>query len=200
MKKLLYILLLVPALLIAQNRPDWNYDIQQPISADFPQKLPFYRDYLPLQNTYYELNITLNNVRKLVSDNLKMNPKQNAPSGAGFQFEIYTNPTHRSPLKVKYNTFTVYGLDVVKSIEIDGDFADVAKLFVYMYDTNFSTNATPINKATKHFKQDYAVFEILPSGKASVIISNTKYKGDNASFIKDFNTAKEALKVNHKIK
>lgn len=194
MKKLILLFLLMPTLFIAQNRPDWDYDFQQPISADFPNKLPFYNDYLPLQNTYYELNITLNNIRKLVTDNLKMNQKQNAPSGPGFQSEIYTNPTHREPLKVKYNTFTAYGLEVVKSIEINGDFIDVAKLFVYMYNTNFSTNETPVNKATKHFKQDYAVFEVLQNGKASVIISNTKYKGDSASFIKDFNIAKEALK------
>lgn len=193
MKKLLFILLLVPALLTAQNRPTWDYDPQQPISADFPQKLPFYRDYLPLQNTYYELNVTLNNVRKLVTDHLKMDPKQNATSGPGFQYEVYTNPTHRSPLKVKYNTFTTYGLDVVKSIEIDGDFADVAKLFVYMYDTNFSTNAMPVNKASKHYKQDEAVFEALANGKASVIISNTKYKNNTEAFLKDFNTAKMAL-------
>lgn len=194
MKKLIFLLLLIPTLFIAQNRPDWDYDFQQPISADFPNKLPFYNDYLPLQNTYYELNITLNNVRKLVTDNLKMNPKQDAPSGAGFQYEIYTNPTHRSPLKVKYNTFTTYGLEVVKSIEINGDFADVAKLFVYMYDTNFSTNETPVNQATKYYKQDYAVFTLLQNGKASITISNTKYKADSVSFIKDFNIAKEALK------
>lgn len=194
MKKLLLILLLIPTLLMAQDRPDWNYDVQQPISADFPNKLPFYNEYLPLQNTYYELNITLNNVRKLVTDNLKMNPKQNTPNGKGFQFEIYTNPTHREPLKVKYNTFTAYGLEVVKSIEISGDFADVSKLFVYMYDTNFSTNDMPINKATKHFKQDYAVFTVNKEGKASVVISNTKYNDNTADFIKDFNISKEALK------
>lgn len=193
MKKLILILLLIPTLFIAQNRPDWNYDFQQPISADFPNKLPFYNDYLPLQNTYYELNITLNNVRKLVTDNLKMNPKQDAPSGAGFQYEIYTNPTHREALKVKYNTFTTYGLEVVKSIEISGSFADVAKLFVYMYDTNFSTNETPVNQATKYYKQDYAVFTLLQNGKASITISNTKYNDNTGSFIKDFNTAKEAL-------
>lgn len=194
MKKLLFTLLLIPTLLMAQNRPDWDYDVQQPISTDFPNKLPFYNEYLPLQNTYYELNITLNNVRKMVTDNLKMNPKQNAPSGKGFQFEIYTNPTHREPLKVKYNTFTAYGLEVVKSIEINGDFNDVATLFVYMYDTNFSTNDTPVNKATKNYKQDFAVFTVNPNGKASIVISNTKYNDNTADFIKDFNTAKEALK------
>lgn len=195
MKKLLLTLLLIPTLIMAQNRPDWDYDVQQPISVDFPQKLPFYNDYLPLQNTYYELNITLNNVRKLVTDNLKMNPKQNAPSGPGFQYEIYTNPSKREPLKVKYNTFMTYGLEVVKSIEINGDFIDVAKLFVYMYDTNFSTNETPVNKATKHFKQDYAIFEVLANGKASVTISNTKYNDNTVNFIKDFNTEKEAFKT-----
>ncbi|OWP76855.1 hypothetical protein [Flavobacterium oreochromis] len=193
MKKLIYILFLVSITTIAQNRPDWDYDLKQPISADFPEKLPYYNDYLPLQNTYYELNVTLNNVRKLVTDNLKMNPKQNAPSGPGFQFEIYTNPTHRSPLKVKYNTFTVYGLEVVKSIEINGDFNDVAKLFVYMYDTNFSTNEMPINKATKHYKQDHAVFEVSANGKASVIITNTKYNNNTEAFISDFNKAKSGL-------
>jgi hypothetical protein len=194
MKKLILLLLVLPTILMAQNRPDWNYDVQQPISSDFPQKLPFYNDYLPLQNTYYELNITLNNVRKLVTDNLKMNPKQDAPSGTGFQYEIYTNPTHRMPLKVKYNTFTLYGLEVVKSIEINGDFKDVAMLFVYMYDTNFSVNEMPINKATKHYKQDYAVFTVDKEGKASVVISNTQYEGNVAEFTKDFNKAKEAFK------
>ena len=193
MKKILYFLILVPTLLIAQNRPDWNYDPQQPISADFPNKLPYFNDYLPLQNTYYELNVTLNNVRKLVKDQLKMNFKENAPSGLGFQYEIYTNPTHRSALKVKYNTFVVYGLDVVKSIEINGDFADVAKLFIYMYNTDFSTNETPVNQASKHYKQDYAVFTVLPSGKASMIIENTKYKNNTADFIKDFNKLKEDI-------
>ena len=194
MKKLLLILLLVPTLLVAQNRPDWDYDFQQPISTDFPNKLPFYRNYLPLQNTYYELNVTLNNVRQLVTHYLKMNPKGSAPSGSGFQYEIYTNPTHRSPLKVKYNTFTVYGLEVVKSIEIEGDFADVAKVFIYMYDTNFSTNQTPVNKAVKPFKHDYAVFTVMPSGKASINITNSKYGNNTASFIKDFNEAKEQFK------
>jgi hypothetical protein len=200
MKKLIYFLFLVPTLFIAQNRPNWNYDVQQPISADFPQKLPFYNEYLPLQNTYYELNVTLNNVRKLVTDQLKMNPKQNAPSGPGFQYEIYTNPTHRMPLKIKYNTFTLYGLEVVKSIEINGDFKDVATLFVYMYDTNFSVNEMPINKATKHYKQDYAVFTVDKEGKASIVISNTQYEGNTTEFTKGFNTAKETLKINQKTK
>ncbi|MCC9072468.1 hypothetical protein LNQ49_12830 [Flavobacterium sp. F-65] len=194
MKKLLLTLLLLPTLLIAQNRPDWDYDVQQPISVDFPNKLPFYNEYLPLQNTYYELNISLNNIRKLVTDNLKMNPKQSAPSGNGFQFEVYTNPTHREPLKVKYNTFKAYGLEVVKSIEINGDFNDVATLFVYLYDTNFSTNETPSNKATKNYKQDFAVFTVNPNGKASIVISNTKYNDNTTDFIKDFNIAKEAIK------
>lgn len=193
MKKLIYILFLVSITSFAQNRPDWDYDFKQPISAYFPEKLPYYTDYLPLQNTYYELNVTLNNVRKLVTDNLKMNPKQNAPSGPGYQFEIYTNPTHRNALKVKYNTFTVYGLEVVKSIEINGDFNDVAKLFIYMYNTDFSTNETPVNQASKHYKQDYAVFTVLPSGKASMIIENTKYKNNTAEFITDFNKAKSGL-------
>lgn len=194
MKKLFYILLLVPAFLIAQNRPDWEYDFQQPISTDFPDKLPYYNDYLPLQNTYYELNITLNNVRKLVKDQLKMNFKENAPSDVGFQYEIYTNPTHRSSLKVKYNTFMVYGLEVVKSIEINGDFADVAKLFIYMYNTDFSTNETPVNQATKHYKQDYTVFTVLPSGKASLTITNTKYENNTEAFLKDFEVSKEKFK------
>ena len=193
MKKLLFILL-IPTFLIAQNKPDWDYDFQQPISTDFPEKLPFYNDYLPLQNTYYELNVTLNNVRKLVSDNLKMNPKENTPSGNGFKYEIFSNPTHREVLKVKYNIFTLYGLDVVKSIEINGGFADVAKLFVYLYDTNFSTNEKPMNQASKHYKQDYAVFTVLPNGKASVKIINTKYNDDTKAFSEDFNEAKEALK------
>lgn len=193
MKKILYLFLLVPTLLLAQNRPDWDYDFQRPISTDFPNKLPQFRDYLPLQNTYYELNVTLNNVRKLVSDNLKMNPRQNAPSGLGYQYEIYTNPTHREPLKVKYNTFTVYGLEVVKSIEISGGFADVAKLFVYMYNTSLSTNDMPLNQAKKHYKQDLAVFTALASGKASMTIENTKYHNNTSGFINDFNTAKMAL-------
>lgn len=195
MKKLLLTLLLIPTLLMAQNRPNWDYDQQQPISADFPQKLPFYNEYLPLQNTYYELNITLNNIRKLVTDNLKMNPKQNVPSGPGFQYEFYTNPSKREPLKVKYNTFMAYGLDVVKSIEINGDFIDVAKLFIYLYDTNYSSSEMPINQAKKYYKQDYAVFTVLANGKASVTISNTKYNDNTVNFIKDFNTAKEALKT-----
>lgn len=194
MKKIILLLLFIPTLLMAQNRPDWDYDVRQPISVDFPNKLPFYNEYLPLQNTYYELNVTLNNVRKMVVDNLKMNPKENAPSGSGFQYEIFTNPTHREPLKVKYNTFMAYGLDVVKSIEISGDFKDVATLFVFMYDTNYAVNEMPINKATKHYKQDYAVFTVDEKGKASVVISNTKYNDKTAEFIKDFNTAKEASK------
>lgn len=100
-----------------------------------------------MQNTYYELNVTLNNLRKLITDHLKMNPKENAPSGKGFQYEIFTNPSKRDALKIKYNTFTVYGLDVVKSIEVDGGFSDVAGLFIFMYDTNFSTSEMPVNQA-----------------------------------------------------
>lgn len=193
MKKLLFTLLLVPMLLVAQNRPDWDYDFQQPISVDFPNKLPFYNDYLPLQNTYYELNVTLNNIRKLVVDNLKMNPKENATAGVGFQYEIFTNPTHREALKVKYNTFTVYGLEVVKSIEINGDFTDVAKLFIYLYNTKLSTNELPVNQAKKHYKQDFALFTVLPTGKASMVITNTEYGNNLNKFIKDFNQAKNAL-------
>ncbi len=194
MKRVLLILLFLPTLLTAQNRPDWNYDVQQPISADFPEKLPFYNDYLPLQNTYYELNVTLNNVRKLVTDLLKMQPKENAPSGNGFQYEIYTSSSKREPLKVKYNIFTAYGLEVVKSVEVEGGFADVAMLFIYLYDTKFSTNYTPENEAKKHFKQDLAVFKIASNGKASFTIENTKYKADTVAFLNDFNKAKEALK------
>jgi hypothetical protein len=194
MKKLLIALLLITSFAKAQNRPDWEYDPQQPISVDFPDKLPFYNDYLPLQNTYYELNITLNNIRQLVRDNLKMNFKDNAPSGVGFQYEIYTNPSKREPLKVRYNTFTVYGLEVVKSIEISGGFADVAKLFVYLYNTRLSTSDMPINQAKKYYKQDYVVFTVPNTGKAFITISNTKYNGNTTEFIKDFNTAKEALK------
>lgn len=199
MKKLLLASLLIPTFLMAQNRPDWDYDFRQPISVDFPQKLPVYRNYLPLQNTYYELNTTLNNIRQLVSDNLKMNPKQNASSGPGFKYEIYTNPTHRLPLKAKYNTFMTYGLEVVKSIEINGDFKDVAKLFIYMYDTNYSVNEMPINKATKHYKQDYAVFTVNIDGKASIVISNTQYNDNTANFIKDFNKQKEKFKTDLKL-
>jgi hypothetical protein len=194
MKKIAFILLLLPTLLMAQKRPDWDYDMRQPISVDFPNKLPFYNDYLPLQNTYYELNITLNNIRQLVKDNLKMNFKENAPSGVGFQYEIYTNISKRTALKVKFNTFTVYGLEVVKSIEINGDFVDVAKLFIYLYDTNYSTSEMPINQAKKYYKQDYALFSVLSTGKASVLIVNTKYENNTNDFVTDFNTAKEALK------
>ncbi len=194
MKNILITILFFTSLGFSQNRPDWEYDVQQPISTDFPDKLPFYRDYLPLQNTYYELNVTLNNIRQLVKDNLKMNFKENAPSGVGFQYEIYTNPSKREALKVKYNTFTIYGLNVIKSIEINGGFADVAKLFIYLYNTNVSTSDMPTNQAKKYYKQDYAVFTVLAKGKASVTISNTKYLNNSNDFITDFNTAKEALK------
>lgn len=192
--KTILIFLIFTSILYSQNRPDWDYDFQQPISTDFPNKLPFYSDYLPLQNTYYELNITLNNIRKLVKDNLKMNFKENAPSGVGFQYEIYTNVNKRTTLKIKYNTFTVYGLEVVKSIEINGNFIDVAKLFVYMYDTNYSTSEMPLNQAKKYYKQDYALFSVLSTGKTSVIIVNTKYENNTSNFVADFNTAKESLK------
>jgi hypothetical protein len=194
MKSILIIILFFSLLGFSQNRPDWQYDVQQPISTDFPDKLPFYRDYLPLQNTYYELNVTLNNIRQLVKDNLKMNFKENAPNGVGFQYEIYSNPTKRVALKVKYNIFTVYGLEVVKSIEINGGFADVAKLFIYLYNTNVSTSDMPKNQAKKYYKQDYAIFTILANGKASITISNTKYLNNSNDFVTDFNTAKEALK------
>ena len=123
-----------------------------------------------------------------------MNFKENAPSGVGFQYEIYTNPSKREALKVKYNTFTIYGLNVIKSIEINGGFADVAKLFIYLYNTNVSTSDMPTNQAKKYYKQDYAVFTVLAKGKASVTISNTKYLNNSNDFITDFNTAKEALK------
>jgi YHS domain-containing protein len=129
-----------------------------------------------------------------------MNPKENAPSGKGFQFEIYTNPTHRDALEVKYNTFTVYGLEVVKSIEINGGFADVAKLFIYMYNTNLSTNDMPVNQAKKYYKQDYALFTVLPTGKALMVITNTKYANNSDQFIKDFTNKKEIYKSESKIK
>ena len=68
MKKILLILIAFLSVnSFAQEKPDWNYDYNQPISAFFPQTLPVFTEkYLVTQNTYYELNWVANNLRRLI--------------------------------------------------------------------------------------------------------------------------------------
>lgn len=194
MKKILYLLLFIPTLLTAQNRPDWDYDFSQPISVDFPVKLPALPNYVPTQNTFYEYNWVANNIRLLIEQNLKLNfQDQKQVWKDNYITDVYKTPAGRviDELNVKYNTFDMYSLPIVESIEVTGSFDKVAKLFVWLYDTNFQSGNLPTDQLVKTYAQDNALFS-LKDGKASIKITNSALK--RTEFVSKFETEKEKFK------
>ena len=110
MKKILLILIAFLSVnSFAQEKPDWNYDYNQPISAFFPQTLPVFTEkYLVTQNTYYELNWVANNLRRLIEKRLKLrfnNDEQILKESSST--DVYKSLSGRTidKLSVKYNIF-----------------------------------------------------------------------------------------------
>lgn len=193
MKKIL-LLLFIPLLGLAQENPDWEYDINRPIGAFFPSYLPITIDrYVATQNTYYEYNWVSNNLGRLIERNLGLNYASSDDKNT------YINDTYKTPagpiidnLKIRYNIFTIYGMYVVSSIEVTGSRVQVAKLFIYLYDNKIqSGNLT--NGLIKTLAQDRAVYSNI-NGVASIKISNAVYKG-KSQFKADFDKLKEDFKT-----
>lgn len=198
--KNIILLLLISNFCFAQNEakePDWNWNFNQPVSQDFPQLLPQTNEYLPLQNTYYELYTTMNNFRRLNDEFIRLNHSNDMDlSGTNsFVVDVFSKSTNRYDLKIKYNTFNFYQRPIVKSITIEGGFKEVAMFFIYLYNTKLSTNEMPLNKAYKYYKHDYAEFTILDNGRAKIEIVNTKYKNDINAFKIEFEKRKEEFKT-----
>lgn len=195
MKKILFALLLIPTLFIAQNRPDWEYDMNRPIGAFFPNYFPMMTDkYLATQNTYYEYNWVSNNLQRLIEKNLKLKRKSDDETTDKYIINSYNTPAGAviDRIKVKYNVFTVYGIYVVSSVEITGSNIQVAKLFIYMYDDEIQSNNLK-NGFIKTFAQDKANYSVL-NGIASIKISNTVYN-NQTQFKTDFDKLKEKFKT-----
>lgn len=198
MRKLLYLLLVIPTLLMAQNRPDWDYDIDTPISAFFPQRLPFFADnYIKAQNTYCEYNWVSNNLKTLIKKRLNLNyvDAENKTEDT-YIIDVYKTSAGRTidKLVIKYNVFVYYGLYVVSSVEISGSHAQVTSLFINLYDTwDVQSGDKPTNNFIKSFGQEDAVYTI-GNGKASIKITNSAYE-NNADFKANFETLKEKYKA-----
>jgi hypothetical protein len=193
MKNLLFTLLFIPSLLIAQNRPDWDYDFNRPISPDFV-KLPVSESYLPTQNTYYEYNWVANNLRLLIEQNLNLN-YQDAENewNDNYIVDVYKTPAGRviDNLKIKYNVFQLYGLPVVESIEISGSYTQVTKLFIWLYNTKFQSGDLTSDQFIKTYAQDDCVYS-LNDGVATIRIKNSVF--NRSDFVSRFNTEKEKFK------
>lgn len=194
MKKLLLSLLLFTTVLTAQNRPDWDYDLQRPISIDFPVKLTAIDEYLVTQNTYYEYNWVSNNLRILIEQRLKMNfqDAENVWKDT-YMVDVYKTRAGQTieKINIKYNTFELYGLPVVESIEITGSFTAVSKLFIFLYNTEFQSGDLPSDQFVKNYRQDNALYS-LKDGKASIKITNSAL--NRSLFVELFNAEKEKFK------
>lgn len=194
MKKVTLLFLLLSTLLMAQNKPDWDYDSNIPINAYFPIRLPFSLKYFAFQNTYNEQNWVSNNLANLITKNLDLG-QVSSENKISYIEEIYKTSAGRliDNLKIKYYVFDIYGFYIVSKIEITGSQAQVSKLFVYLYNTNIQSGNSPINGFQKAYQQDNAYYNII-DGKASIKISNETYKNKN-EFKIDFDKRKEKYKL-----
>lgn len=193
MKKLILLLLFIPTLLMAQNRPDWNYEFNRPIGAFFPNYFPITDKYMPVQNTYYEYNYVSNNIQNLIHNYMNLRRSSNDITEKSYIINTYKTPAGSAidNLKIKYNVFPVYGLDVVSSVEISGSKIQVIKLFVYLYDNEIQSSNLK-HGFVKTMAQDKAVYTVL-NGVSSIKISNEVYNNPT-QFKTDFEKFKEKYK------
>lgn len=195
MKKLLLILLIIPLLGIAQDKPDWEYDINRPIGAFFPNYFSMASfKYMATQNTYFEYNWVSNNLQQLIEKDLKLRRSSDDVTTNNYIINSYSTGagTVIDRLKIKYNIFTIYGLYVVSSVEITGSKIQVAKLFIYLYDNEIQSGSLK-NGFVKTFAQDNAIYNQV-NGVASIKISNGVYK-NKTQFKADFDKLKEKFKT-----
>ena len=111
MKKLLIILLIIPLLGIAQDKPDWEYDINRPIGAFFPNYFSMASfKYMATQNTYFEYNWVSNNLQQLIEKDLKLRRSSDDVTTNNYIINSYSTGagTVIDRLKIKYNIFTIW--------------------------------------------------------------------------------------------
>lgn len=195
MKRLLLILLFVPLLGTAQDKPDWEYDMNRPIGAFFPNYFPMFTDkYIATQNTYFEYNWVSNNLQRLMEKDLKLRRNSNDVSTDNYIINSYSTGagTVIDRLKIKYNIFTIYGRYVVSSVEITGSKIQIVKLFVWLYSIDIQSGNLK-NGFVKTFAQDKATYTVV-NGVASIKISNGVYK-NKTQFKTDFDKLKEQFKT-----
>ncbi|SER11567.1 hypothetical protein SAMN05444355_10753 [Flavobacterium frigoris] len=187
-------MLLIPTFLIAQNKPDWEYDFNRPIGAFFPNYFPMTNKYMPAQNTYYEYNWVSNNMQNLIHSYFKLHRNSNDINGDDYIINTYktTAGSAIDNLKIKYNLFQVYGLYVVSSLEVTGSKVQVIKLFIYLYNNELQS-ANLKNGFIKTMAQDVAIYSIV-NGVASIKITNGVYK-NSTQFKTDFEKRKEKFKT-----
>lgn len=195
MKKLLLILLFIPLLGTAQDKPDWEYDMNRPIGAFFPNYFPMFTDkYIATQNTYFEYNWVSNNLQRLIEKDLKLRRSSDDTTTDNYIINSYSTSagTVIDRLKIKYNIFTIYGSYIVSSVEITGSKIQVAKLFVWLYTIDIQSGGLK-NGYIKTFAQEKAIYTVL-NGIASIKISNDVYKS-KTQFKADFDKLKEQFKT-----
>lgn len=195
MKKILLILLFIPLLGIAQDKPDWEYDMNRPIGAFFPNYFPMMANkYIATQNTYFEYNWVSNNLKLLIEKDLKLRRSSNDVTTDNYITNSYSTSagTVIDRIKIKYNIFTAYGLYVVSSVEITGSKIQVAKLFIYLYNIEIQSGGLK-NGFVKTFAQDRVIYNQV-NGVASIKISNGVYK-NKIQFKTDFDKLKEKFKT-----
>jgi len=194
MKKILLILIAFLSVnSFAQEKPDWNYDYNQPISAFFPQTLPVFTEkYLVTQNTYYELNWVANNLRRLIEKRLKLRFNDDEQIlKEGSSTDVYKSLSGHTidKLSVKYNIFTYYGTYVVSSVEITGSQASLISFFSYLY--NVDLHKLTSKTFSKDFAQDRAVLNLNDN---KIVIKNDLFK-TISDFKNDFEIRKNKYKV-----
>lgn len=197
MKKIaaLLLLLLISVTINAQERPDWDYKLNTPISAFFPQTLPIMAsDYVLTQNTYYEYNWTGPNITTLVEKRMGLTFIKDVNK------DNYITHTYKSKagrvideLTVKFNIFTYYGLYVVSSVEVYGSHAQVTKFFILLYNSSgLQSGNKTVSNYIKTFGQENAVYSVA-GNTAKVKIVNTVYKNTD-EFKANFEKLKESYK------
>lgn len=194
MKKLFFLFLIAPAMLFAQDKPDWEYDLSVPISAFFPQRLPITeRNYVKTQNTYYEYNWVQPNLTNLIEKRLNLRFTGDVYRDGSIT-HIYKTKAGKviDELHLKFNVFTYYGLYVVSSIDVTGSHAQVTKFFILLYGTDIQSGSNLVNNYVKNFGQETATY-IISGSTAKVKIVNTVYKS-TADFKANFEKLKEAYK------
>ena len=105
MKKLLLLLFIIPFLGIAQDKPDWEYDLNRPIGAFFPSYFPIAASkYMATQNTYYEYNWVSNNLQHLIEQNFDLKRNSSVDTDAHITDTYKTGAgTVIDNLVIKYN-------------------------------------------------------------------------------------------------
>ncbi|QES91458.1 hypothetical protein F0358_01360 [Empedobacter brevis] len=187
MKKILFFILLILSINgfsqnkisngFTQEKPDWEWKVNQPIGPFFPQSFPLFpSNYTSTQNTYYEINWTRNNLRKFATNNMKLGfNDENSKDGDNYAIDVFKTKFGKTieSISIKYNTFIFYGLPVVKSIEITGNKRLLIDFFVKIYDVKYDMGNVKNKKFQNNFLQDDIVLDL---NKPNILITNNQFK------------------------